>query len=217
MLREVEREAGLADAGSGGEDDEVGLLEPGGQRVQVREPGADAADLAPMLVQVVESVIRGVQQAVERREPARDPLLADREQCLLGAVDGTVEVGRVVVADARDAPRRPDQVPQDPLPLHDARVVDGVDRGRREIDEAGQVRRPADPLQLPVTLQGLRHRDQVHRLPALVQLEDGAIDGAMVRAIEVVRPEHLRDLDDRIAVDEQGAQHRSLGLDGLRW
>ncbi len=193
------------------------LLEAGGQGVQVREPGADAADLAPMLVQVVQPVIRGVQQAVERRKPARHPLLADGEQRLLGFVDGRIEIGRIVVADAGDTPSGADQVPQDPLPLHDAGVVHGVDRGRRQIDEAGQVGRATDPLQLPLTLQGLGHRDQVDRFSTLIQLEDGAIDGSMVRAIEVVRPEDLRDLDDRIAVDEQGAQHRSLGLDGLRW
>ena len=63
VLGEVEREAGLADAGPGGQDDQVRLLEPGGQRVEVGEPGADAADLAPVLVQVVEPVVRRVEQA----------------------------------------------------------------------------------------------------------------------------------------------------------
>ena len=36
VLRDVQREAGLADAGPGGEDDQVALLQSAGQRVQVR-------------------------------------------------------------------------------------------------------------------------------------------------------------------------------------
>ena len=63
VLRDVEREARLADRRSGREDHEVALLEAGRQRVQVREPGADAADLAAVRVEVVEPVVGVVEQA----------------------------------------------------------------------------------------------------------------------------------------------------------
>ena len=92
VLREVEREARLTDAGPGGEDDQVRLLEPAGQRVQVREAGADAADLALVLVQVVEPVVRRVEQRLQRREAALDAPLADGEQLLLGTVDRLAHV-----------------------------------------------------------------------------------------------------------------------------
>jgi hypothetical protein len=133
--REVEREARLADAGPGGEDDQVALLEPAGERVQICETGADAADLALVLVQVVEPVVRGEEERLERREAALDTPLADAEELLLRLVDGLADVRRVVVADRGDLARGADQVAQDRLALDDAAVVDRVDRGGREVDE----------------------------------------------------------------------------------
>lgn len=101
MLRHVEREAGLADGRAGGEDDQVRLLKSRGHRVQGREPGADAADLALVLVEVVEPVIRRVEQRPQRREARRDALLTDGEELLLRLVDADLDVLRFVVADAR--------------------------------------------------------------------------------------------------------------------
>ena len=203
--------------GRAASDDQVRLLEPAGQRVQVREAGADAADLALVLVQVVQPVVGGVQQRLQRREAALDALLADREELLLRPVDGLADVRRVVVADGGDPAGRADQVAQDRLALDDAAVVDGVDRGGRQVDEAGQVGRAADLLQRRrCRSSDLRDGDDVHRLAPLVQLQDGPVDGAMCLAVEVLRPQEVRDLDDRVTVDQQGAQHRLLGLDGLR-
>ena len=99
MLRDVEREARLADAGPRGQDDQVALLEAGGQRVQVREAGPDAADLAAMRVQVVEPVIGGVEEGVQLAEAGLDPALADAEQLALGPVDRLLDLGRILVAD----------------------------------------------------------------------------------------------------------------------
>ena len=217
VLREVQREARLSDAGPGGDDDQVRLLQPAGQRVQVREAGADAADLALVLVEIVEPVVRRVEKRLQRGEAADDAPLADAEQLLLRAVDGLADVRRIVVADAGDLARGADQVPQHGLALDDVAVVDGVDRGGRLVDEAGQVRRATDLLQRVVALQRLRDRDDVHRLAALIQLEDGLVDAAVRLAVEVLRAEEVRDLDHRVAVDQQGADNRLLCLDGLRW
>ena len=35
-------------------------------------------------------------------------------------------------------------------------------------------------------------------------------------AVEILRAQEVGDLDDRVAVDEQGAKNRLLGFDGLR-
>ena len=50
----------------------------------------------------------------------------------------------------------------------------------------------------------------------LEEVEDRAVDRAVVRAVEVVRLEDLRDLGHRVAVDEERAEHRLLGFDRLR-
>ena len=67
VLGDVEREARLADRRAGRDDDQVALLEAGRQRVEVREAGADAADLAAVRVEVVEPVVGVVEQRLQRR------------------------------------------------------------------------------------------------------------------------------------------------------
>ena len=62
VLGDVEREARLADRRARREDHEVALLEPGRERVEVLEPGANAADLAAVRVEVVEAVVRVVEE-----------------------------------------------------------------------------------------------------------------------------------------------------------
>ena len=136
VLRDVEREARLADGRAGGDDDQVARLEAGRQRVEVGEPGPDAADLAAVGVQVVEPVVGVVEERLERAEAGVDALLADREQLRLGAVDGLLDLGRVLVADAGDATGRADEVPQDRLALDDPGVLRGVD-GRRRLVASG--------------------------------------------------------------------------------
>ena len=101
VLGDVEREARLADRRAGGDDDQVALLEAGRQRVEVGEAGPDAADLAAVGVEVVEPVVGVVEERLERAEAGVDALLADREQLRLGAVDRLLDLGRVLVADAR--------------------------------------------------------------------------------------------------------------------
>ena len=82
------------------------------------------------------------------QKPVVDPLLADREQLRLGAVDRLLDLGRILVADPGDPAGRADQVAQDRLALDDPGVLGGVDGGRRLVREARQVRPAADRLEL---------------------------------------------------------------------
>ena len=151
------------------------------------KPGADAADLTLVLVQVVEPVVGVVEQRLERREAGLHALLADREELRLGPVDDLADVAVLLVAEPGDPTGRADEVPQDALALDDARVVDGVDGRGREVDEARQVGRAADLVQATLALQRLADGDDVDRLAALVELEDRGVDGAVVLAVEVAR------------------------------
>src|SRR5207248_2612296 len=98
VLREVEREARLADARAGGEDDQIALLESARHGIEIRESRADAADLAFVLMQVVESVVCRVEQRLERCETRLDALLTYGEELLLRTIDRLADIGGVVVA-----------------------------------------------------------------------------------------------------------------------
>ena len=216
MLGDVEREARLADRRPGGEDDQVALLETGRERVEVGEAGPHAADLAAVGVQVIEPVVGVVEERLERAEAGIDALLADREELRLGAIDGLLDLGRILVADPGDPTGGADQVAQDRLALDDPGVLRDVDRGRRLVRQARQVGATADRLELVLALERFRDGDDVDRLATLEQVQDGRVDPRVRLAIEVGRPQELGDLDDRVAVDQHRTEHRLLGLETLR-
>ena len=64
----------------------VALLEARRERVEIGEPGPDAADLAAVGVEIVEAVVCVVEERLERANPPRRAL-ADGVELLLGAVD----------------------------------------------------------------------------------------------------------------------------------
>ena len=109
-----------------------------------------------------------------------------------------------------------DEVAQDRLALDDPGVLRDVDGGRRLVREAREVGATADRLELVLALERLGDRDDVDRLAPLEQLERGGIDPAVRLAIEVGRAQELGDLDDRVAVDQDGTEHGLLGLETLR-
>ena len=177
----------LPDRRAGREDDQVALLEAGRQRVEVREAGADAADLAAVGVEVVEPVVGVVEEGLERAEPDVDPLLADREELGFGAIDRLLDLGRVLVADAGDPAGRADQVAQDGLALDDPGVLGGVDGGGRLVRQAREVGTPADRVELLAPFERLGDGDDVDRLAPLEEVEDGRVDPPVGLAVEVLR------------------------------
>ena len=185
---------------------EVALLQTGGQRVQVGEPGSDAADLATMGVQVVEPIVRVVKERLQRAESRLDALLADREQLGLGAIDGLLDLRRVLVPDAGDPARGRDEIAQDGLALDDPRVLRDMDRGRRLVRQARQVGPAADRVKFVTPLERLGDGHDVDRLATLVEVEDRGVDAAVGLPVEVGGPEELRDLDDCVAIDEERAR-----------
>jgi hypothetical protein len=121
-----------------------------------------------------------------------------------------------VIGAAGDPAGSADEVPQDRLALDDPGVLRDMDGGRGLVREAREVGATADRLELVLALERLRDRDDVDRLAPLEQLERRGIDPAIRLAIEVSRAKELGDLDDRIAVDQDGPEHRLLGLETLR-
>ena len=103
---------------------------PGRQRIELREAGPDADDLAPMLVQVLEPVVGLVEQRLERAEPGatRLWLISNRSASARSIASW---ISAVLVADRRDLAGGTDQVAQHRLALDDPPVLLDVDRGRR--------------------------------------------------------------------------------------
>src|SRR6202008_674284 len=83
------------------------------------------------------------------------------------------------------------------------------------VRETGEIGPSADRLELIAPLERLRHRNDFDWFAPLEQLEDRRVDLAVSLAVEVRRPQELRDLHDRVPIDEDRAEHRLLGLETL--
>ena len=90
-----------------------------------------------------------------------------------------------------------------------------MNRGRGVVPEGGEVAGSADRLEFGGAFERLGDRDHVDWLAVLEQVQHRGKDAAVGLAIEILRVEEVRDLDDRVAVDEDRPEHGLLGVEIL--
>ena len=86
-------------------------------------------------------------------------------------------------------------------------------RGPRQL---GQIARPVQLAQCRVLLEQHLERDRVGQHPVADPLRAGGVDAAVDRLVEVLGAQELRDPVIGLVVDQDGAEHRLLGLDIVR-
>ena len=211
VVRDVDRERGLPDARSGGDDHEVVGLEPRRQLVEVsearREPGVGRLAVLDLL----ELDHRGVDQLAERGDlvavvPSRDVV-----DPLLRGVRDRLGILRCRVRHVHDVGGRPDQSPEQGGLRDDPRVVRGGGRGRDLVGEVPDVQRAADVVESPLPPEGLHGGQLVDGLPARVQLAEHLEDPPVRRTVEVLGLEELDDVGDGL-----GRQHHRTEGSRLR-
>jgi hypothetical protein len=138
-------------------------------------------------------------------------LIAQREDALLRAIERERDVRRLAVRVGRDGGRGAEQSTQDRAVAHDARVPFDLDRRGHELGELAEVRRPPDAVELLAPSQLDLHGQRIDPLAALQQRLHGPVDALVPGEVEVVLPEKVGDLEDRVAVDQEAAEHLLLG------
>jgi hypothetical protein len=83
-----------------------------------------------------------------------------------------------------------------------------VDRRRYGIDQAGDIGRAANLVELPPSLQLVADGEKIDRLPSLVEDQGRVIDPAMFLPVKVLVLEDSGHTDDRIWVNEKRTQNR---------
>ena len=149
------------------------------------------------------------------RELARDPLLRQVEDDLLGAVDEVDRLAGPVEAEACDVVARADQAAQRRHLVDDPGVVGGVRRGRDERRELVHPLLAADVGQLAQPVELVDERDRVDRLALRVQPERGAVDRRVGLAVEVAGIEDLADRPDCAGGEHHRPEDRLLGIEVL--
>ena len=150
-------------------------------------------------------------------ELARDPLLRQLEDDLLGAVDEVDRLAGPVEAEPSDVVAGPDEAAQRRHLVDDPRVVGGVRRGRHQGGQLVDALLAADIGEPAQAVELVDERDRVDRLALGVQPERGAIDRRVRLAVEVARIEDLADRPDRTGGEHHRPEHGLLGIEVLGW
>src|SRR5262249_43209948 len=185
---DVEGHGRLPDAGPGGQDDEFGVLEAGGELVEVDKPGGNAANRARVLAAgaLVDSRVRVLEGLVERRRVPRHALLGNFEDPALGRAQELFGRLRLVVGVAKDFGAGVNEVTGDRLIADDPGVILGVRGGRGRIPQLGQVDVAANVLELFELAQSLPQDDHVNGMTVVVDLLDRLEDLLVGVEVEVV-------------------------------
>ncbi len=220
VLRNVERECGLAHARPSRHDHEVARLQARRHLVEVSEPGRDAGDVA-WIVALVERV-DALDHLGEQRLDFAETLaaacagLGNREHVLLGLIEQVFRraAERIEhrIGDAGADFRQP---AHDRALAHDFGVTPDVGGTRSVHRQRAEVRLAADFFELGAALEAFGNRQRIRRLVVLDEHRDMAVDQAMVGAIEIVGGQEIGDLFPRAVVEQQAAQHGLLRLDRI--
>ena len=207
-----EAEGSLPHTGPGRHDDQVRLLQPSQQPIQVHEPRGHPQRLPPVVVEVLDAVVVGADDLLDGGQVAGDAALGDTEEGLLRPVHHLVDVLLLPVGQLGDVAGGVDEAAADGGLLDDTAVGLHVDGGGDGVDELGDVGRAARLVQKPPCLQLVAQGHEVHRLPPLVEGQDGLVDPAVLLDVEIFRAEEGSHTKEGLRVDQEGPQHRLFRL-----
>ena len=214
MLRDVQREGGLAHGGARREDDQVGGLESRGHPVELREARGQAREHALPGARVLDDFQVVLDDLSDRREGLAHGIVGDLEDL---ARDVVQELFRGLVlrqAVPNDPLAGADQPPQRRLFLDDPGIVLDVADIRHPVDQPGEVGRVHRLGAAGVQL--LLEREQVDLGGPFEEVEHAAEDPLVLVAVEIVLFQDRNDERDCGRVEQDRAEHGALRLSVLR-
>ena len=214
--RDVEANAGLAQAGSRGHDDQVRGMEPRGHPIELREAGLDPGDERLAVGDLLDRLVDRGHQRLDRLEAGPELPPGDLEDLLLDVFQDLLRRVLALVAARHDLVGDLDQAAQRRLLLHDLGVVLDVGRARQPVGQARHVGGPPDALELVGALEGVHERHEVDRAGVVHQVAHPPEDPPVALEIEVLRAHDLQRRVDRLVVEQDRAQDGALRLEVVR-
>ncbi len=146
----------------------------------------------------------------------RGRLLAEAAERLGGELQRGGRIHPAVQTVAGDLAGNPDQPPPYRALFHDLDVRVDPPHVRQGEIQAGDVRQPADLLQLAALLEPGLERAVVDRHPLLPEIEHGLVEQPVALLVQILRAKPGRDARHELGPKQEAAQHRALGLLTLR-
>ena len=137
--------------------------------------------------------------------------IAQREEPLLGAVERERDVGRLVVRVGRDRCRRAEQPAQDRAVADDPAVPLDLDGCGHTLGDGTEVRLTTHAVELFAACELDLNGEWVDPFAPFEERLCRVVDPLMPWDVEIVDAEKVRDLEDRVAIDEQAPDHLLLG------
>ena len=212
MEEHVQGEGGLAHAGAGGQEDQIGLVQPRDGHIHVGQAGGQAGYRRVAGGQLVEPLVHIEDDAGDVGQTLGGPALADGVDALLRRLQHLLGGAGALLHHGSQLSRRLGDAPQQGLVLDDGHVLLHVGRRGGDLHELEDVIAGGVLVIHPVLLHVLQHRHRVDGEGEVEHGVDGLIDLPVGAQIEVLRPEGLDHLGHAAGVNEHGAEHGLFGL-----
>ncbi len=213
LAGDIEREGRLSDGWTRSENDKVGLLKSGEEIVEVGIITRHAAKGIVAFVQLIDTLESIFEDGLDRDEVLLDVFLRDFEEALLGFIEDFLYVFGFVVAHFEDIARGADKSSQHRFFLYHFRVVDDIGSGGDGVDQGSEVAGAADAVEFAFFFETVGNTEDIERLAVFVELEHNFVDVIVGVLVEVSRFEEVGDLDDRVFVQHQRAEHGLLSFE----
>ena len=213
VVGDVGGERGLAHAGTAGDDDQVGRLQAAHLGVEIAQARGDARQLSVALKRFRRHIDRDRQRLRKALEAAVIAAgLGQFIQPALGILDlrARRKIHRRVEGDIDHVLADADQVAAQRQFVDRPPVVLGVDDGGGFGGEAGEVLADRHAADVGFGRQEGLQRDRRGDLAHPDQAGGGLEDGLMDRFEEVFRLQKIRNPIERVVVDQNGAEQRSV-------
>ena len=216
VQRDIERESGLTHAGSGRDQDQVGLVQAGQRLIERMKAGGHARDVAVRLHALVQLGIEIRDNVFELGKALDLASLPDVVDALLGKLGnarGIALPGNGVLLNFAAGVGK---LPQQALVAHDADVFRDVARAGRDVHELKQIGAAAGLVVVARARQLVEHGYRVDALRAVEHRINDLKDPLVLIGVEVVRAHLLDDLGDTVRIDQHRAEKRLLRGQVLR-
>jgi len=214
-VRRTEQPRRFAHAWTPSHDNQIGLLQPAKQVVQIGEARRDTDRLHLLAVKLFDAVVVLGHSSANRDQFLAQPALGHSKQRRFRLVNETRDVGVFLLRQTRDGAGSSEHSPAQRGALDDAPVGLGVDGRGRVVDQVGDIGRAPDLLQPVLLAQFLHHRQVVNLLAALVQPGDGFPYPPVAHDEKIFALQERGDIVQRIGVDQDRAEHGLFGFDAV--
>lgn len=205
----------LTHGGTGGEDDEVGVLPAARDAVELGELAGNAAESVAASGRLLEHVVSLVDDGVDLGVIVFQVLLRDFEELAFGFLHEFVDVLHVVEGFFLNLAGVGDEFAGQMLLRDDTGVVLDVSGRGDESAELRDVERTAGVVEVTVSAQLFGHGKDVDGFVLDTEALDGFEDNLMAVLVETLGPQDFADFGVGVLLDHQGAEDGFLDFGRL--